>query len=251
MLGDPALAGDIVSLAPRARVVGGQDGGIGHEARIHGAERIIPLADDPHAAAAEFPQEPGHGRSIALAEEPARPDHGQGKPPRAGQLPEDLLAIDLAPGVIVQEPDILAQGLGLIDRALAIPGVAVGAGRADVEESIDAGAAGGLGERAGGLHAARLERAPGSPIADLRRTVIDVSHFGRGRGTRGGVGQIAPNDLDGERLEKRRRAPGRTRARTGFPRRQALGQMAAQQARRPGDQDPISTRPSCRLASSS
>src|SRR5262249_6172654 len=144
LLADPALAGDVVSLAPRVRVVRGQDGGVGHDTRIDGTKRIVTLADDPHAPAAEFPQESGHGRAIALAEEPPRPNHGQGKVPRARQLPEDLLAIDLTPRVIVQKPDVLAQGLGLVDRAPAIPGMAIGTGRADVQKSVDTGAPGGL-----------------------------------------------------------------------------------------------------------
>ena len=53
-LGDPALAGDVVRLAARARIVGCQNCGIGHDPGIDGAQRIVSFTDNQHPAAAKF-----------------------------------------------------------------------------------------------------------------------------------------------------------------------------------------------------
>ena len=121
---------------------------------------------------------------------------------------------------------------------LPLGGMAIGTRRADVDEAIDALARGGLGESPRRVDASGLKLAPPAPVADLGRAVKDAADAATAALQVAWIGQVAANDFDAQRVRKSVRLPGRTRARTRSPLRgQSLGQMTAQQARGPGDQD--------------
>ena len=140
-LGDRALMGDVVRLADRAGVVGGQDGGVGDVAGVDGAEGVVAPADQGDLARPEPADEP-RGASSGRARRRASSGGSRvrRRPSPLGQAPEDALALDLAPGVVVPDrPEVLAERGRLVDRRAALGRVPVGARRADVEEPLDAG----------------------------------------------------------------------------------------------------------------
>ena len=78
--------------------------------------------------------------------------------------------------------------------------MAVGARRADVEEPAHARRGRGLRQVPRRVDAAGLELAPGPPVAHLRGRVVDRIHPPDGPGAGVGIGQVAVDDLDPQRL---------------------------------------------------
>ncbi len=104
---------------------------------------------------------------------------------------------------------------------------------------FDSRAARGLSERPGGVHAAPLELGPRAPVADLGGAMVHLRRAVEGGVAVAGIGEIAAHDLHAQRPEELGPAAvSHQGAHAIAPRRESLGQMAAQQARRPGDEHP-------------
>ncbi len=189
-LGDPAMTGDVVRFPGRIRISRRHQGRVGHHAGIHGAHRIVTLADDRHPVPAEFLDQAGHRCPVTLAEQPARPDNREAKPSRTGHLPEHSFALDLAACVVIEHPDVLTQRSRLVDRSYLIGRVTVSTRRADMHEPIDSCACRGLGERARGVDPANLKFLPASPVADLGGTVEDQRNIAYRPFTGSRIGEI-------------------------------------------------------------
>ncbi len=94
------------------------------------------------------------------------------------------------------------------------------------------------GQRFGCVQAARLKFVPRTPIANLRRTVENDFHAGQGTRARRGIGQITAHDFNPERIKKIRPAPRANKCPDMIARGdQPFRQMAAEQTRRPGNQN--------------
>ena len=112
--------------------------------------------------------------------------------------PEELLAFDLAAGVGVPDPDVLAERGRLVDRLGPIGRVSVGARRADVQEPPDPGLRRRLGQVLGCVDAIDLKLGPASPVAHLRRRVVDHLDAAYRPPAGLGIGEVPPDELDPE-----------------------------------------------------
>ena len=169
--------------------------------------------------------------AVALAKGHRRPDDR----PRPRVLPDQLLGLDLGPGIELAKPEILTQRFVFGEEVGPFPRMAVDRDRADVQDAADRGIAAGVQHGPRGVDDVALECAPRAPVADARGTVIHhVRSFDRSPHRRR-VLQIALGQLDAQGLEKRhiaRRPHQRSHPFAALH--QPLGDVTTQQPGRPG-----------------
>ena len=242
-LGDPALAGDIVGLTPRARIVRRQDRGVGHDSRRRrrSADYLPcrrsspgPVEIPEPVAARSFDRARRRASSAGSRSRGARPRpfpraSARNRPCCACNNPGPRCSVPEAPTHQWEACPSAGWPYALVELIW-------------ISRSI-ASLSGGLGENAGGIDAPGLKLVPPSPITDLGRAMIHACDAGHGRLACRSIRQVAAYDFDAERVQKIGAAIGTNQGANPFALgNQPLGQMTPQEARGPGDQSLVTVR---------